>query len=259
MAFENLQTLADRARERYATPKSELPTKIEKADAKRACVTCHKEYVSKWKQTKYCSLTCRNKNIRMRSAVVRICLFCKQDFLSRRRQYGPTRYCSTKCFYKNAKREAFKAVTCGHCGRAFTRRMRRRHQTRHFCNVVCRGRFFSGENASSYRGDSDPNRGYKWVALAEKIRIRDCYVCQRCGKSQQDNKQKLSVDHIRPWRSFDDKDAANDPGNLVSLCRACHSEKTHAAEAAWLRGDVLAMKQYERSVRLPPLFARIQQ
>jgi hypothetical protein len=38
--------------------------------------------------------------------------------------------------------------------------------------------------------------------LAETIRQRDGYRCQRCNKTQDENGQKLSVDHIIAWRTL---------------------------------------------------------
>jgi 5-methylcytosine-specific restriction endonuclease McrA len=87
--------------------------------------------------------------------------------------------------------------------------------------------------------------------LAETIRQRDGYRCQRCNKTQDENGQKLSVDHIIAWRTFDDKTEANRPRNLVSLCRSCHSLKTSTFEQASMRGDCIAMYQYERNIVLP--------
>jgi 5-methylcytosine-specific restriction endonuclease McrA len=106
-----------------------------------------------------------------------------------------------------------------------------------------------------YRGNADPNRGGEWRRLAEQIRTRDRHTCQRCGTTQLTNGRKLDVDHIRPWRSFTDKRQANDPTNLISLCKRCHRHKTATIERQWLKGDRLAMLQYEKAVKLPPLFA----
>lgn len=103
---------------------------------------------------------------------------------------------------------------------------------------------------SMFRGGRDRDRGRGWAKRAEKIRARDLYRCQRCGKSEEENGQKLSVDHIIPWRVFEDKDAANVDANLTSLCKSCHSHKTSRAEQRWLRGDRHDFSGYVRAIRL---------
>lgn len=104
-------------------------------------------------------------------------------------------------------------------------------------------KFTVGEAHPNWRGGSDPNRGAEWVKLSDQIRVRDCRECCRCFKTEQANGQRLSVDHIIPWRLLTDKAVANDPRNLASLCRSCHSLKLKY-ERKLLRGDVLALKEY---------------
>jgi len=53
----------------------------------------------------------------------------------------------------------------------------------------------------------------------------------------------------RPWREFDDEAEANNPNNLVSLCRRCHAKKARY-ENRWLRGDGLALQEYRRFIGL---------
>jgi 5-methylcytosine-specific restriction endonuclease McrA len=120
-----------------------------------------------------------------------------------------------------------------------------------FCSRECTRKFHVGENSPLYRGDKDPNRGAAWNKLAASIRERDNYCCRRCGLCEWGQPDKLSVDHIRPWRSFKDKTEANHPDNLAALCRVCHSYKTTVIEKAWLRGDVIAWKQWVASLNLP--------
>lgn len=86
-------------------------------------------------------------------------------------------------------------------------------------------------------GESEPGRGLGWLARAGSIRDRDGHSCRRCGKSEAENNGKLSVDHVIPWRLFANKELANSPVNLVSLCRSCHSWKTSRAEKSYLVGD----------------------
>jgi len=142
-------------------------------------------------------------------------------------------------------------VECRQCGKSFRRTAAAvKRSVNVFCGMACFAAFNVGENHVLFRGDKDPNRGAKWNKLAATIRHRDAYTCRRCGKCEYGLTEKLSVDHVRPWRSFDDKALANNPDNLVSLWRACHSHKTTVVEAAWLRGDVIAWKQWVVSLSL---------
>ena len=49
----------------------------------------------------------------------------------------------------------------------------------------------------------------------EEVRERDNRVCQECGKTEKENKQKLSVHHIH-------YDKPNCDPDLISLCRICN-------------------------------------
>ncbi len=120
-----------------------------------------------------------------------------------------------------------------------------------FCCLACRTAFWIGPQHPSFLGNTDPNRGNGWKRLAASIRKRDGYRCRRCRRTQLENGHSLDVDHIKPWRSFVNKAEANDPANLASLCDKCHCYKTARIERQWLRGDVLAMQEHERAIKLP--------
>ncbi len=64
--------------------------------------------------------------------------------------------------------------------------------------------------------------------LKEKIRERDNYECQECHKKQEELNEKLSVHHI----DYNKKN--NNPLNLISLCRKCHT-KTSFNRKHWKR------------------------
>ena len=58
----------------------------------------------------------------------------------------------------------------------------------------------------------------EWREIAKKIRVRDGYICQRCGK------RGFIVHHIIPWiQSHDDSH-----DNLITLCRSCHAIIEHS-------------------------------
>lgn len=64
--------------------------------------------------------------------------------------------------------------------------------------------------------------GRPWRRTVERIKVRDRYTCQKCGKVTLDGE----VDHISNAR---DKDGRLDDSdlNLQYLCKSpCHSDKT---------------------------------
>lgn len=68
---------------------------------------------------------------------------------------------------------------------------------------------------------NDPNAyGPDWPRLRAAIRARDGYRCQVCGAPE--TGRAHHVHHIRPFRTFADRQAANHPDNLITLCPACH-------------------------------------
>lgn len=144
-------------------------------------------------------------------------------------------------------------VNCAHCnGPVSAWRLSSAQQRRStvLCSSACARLWLRGENHPFHRGNVTSDRGPEWESLAETIRVRDGRCCRRCGKPETENGARLSVDHLVPWRTFTDKTLANDPENLVSLCRSCHTKKTVGPERAYLRGDGLALAQFKRECGL---------
>lgn len=222
---------------------------------RRKCRQCGEVAVRGTRQM-FCSSRC--SGLFRQAKVSRTCVHCQAQF-SVPRCYSSRPFCNLKCARAHAsKRPQFVATKCEACGTAFRRTaaaIKRLKGGKVFCSLACARGYMQGENNPHYRGGKDPNRGCKWIALAEKIRARDEFRCQRCNCTQEENGQKLSVDHIVPWRSFTDKVEANHPTNLVSLCRRCHAIKTNDYERKWLAGDRIGMEKYRRSINLKPLFA----
>ena len=69
----------------------------------------------------------------------------------------------------------------------------------------------------SWRRGATPNRA-KWAKVRLLVLDRDGWACVQCGKAG-----RLEVDHRVP---LEDGGALYDPGNLQSLCRGCHIDKT---------------------------------
>jgi DEAD/DEAH box helicase domain-containing protein len=62
--------------------------------------------------------------------------------------------------------------------------------------------------------------GPGWEDLRRRVINRDGHRCQVCGAS--DTLRPLHVHHIQPFRSFTNRETANQIQNLVTLCPACH-------------------------------------
>ncbi len=118
--------------------------------------------------------------------------------------------------------------------------MRRRRKTPH----APRLRRLSGVQHPQYRRQPLLPLPADWEERAERIRARDGYRCRNCGKTQQENGRKLTVDHILPRRWFTDPSGADDPDNLMSRCGSCHGKKTARAERKLLQGDVVGFQQH---------------
>jgi uncharacterized protein YlaI len=86
-----------------------------------------------------------------------------------------------------------------------------------------------GENHPNYKGgislkefkDTHGLEPDEWKKLAQEIRKRDNFTCQLCGK-----KGATDVHHIIPRRIKID----NNPDNLITLCRSCHSKVEHLTD-----------------------------
>jgi 5-methylcytosine-specific restriction protein A len=59
----------------------------------------------------------------------------------------------------------------------------------------------------------------EWLAIRERILLRDSYRCRDCGCLCH-GKGNAHVDHVNG------DDSNNDDSNLQTLCRRCHSSKT---------------------------------
>lgn len=221
----------------------------------RECPVCHRQMRG---SLKTCSKACGYTFRKLKARRPKSCPICKGEFWPIRRGLTASKYCSRACAnVKASERLAMVSVTCAQCARIFKRTKGAVKRVENvFCNQVCRAKFLQGNNHPNWRGGHDANRGPSWQKLAAQIRERDQHICRRCGRTEAENKQKLDVDHIVPWRAFPGRpDVANDPRNLVALCKRCHRIKTSVAERKYLKGDCIAMAQYEEAISLPPLLA----
>jgi hypothetical protein len=96
----------------------------------------------------------------------------------------------------------------------------------HKFNIVLRdrsesriGRRRGAANHAWKGGVTERDYVIEWRTIARKIRDRDAWACQDCGEQRKRWGRALHVHHI-------DRDKLNnDPGNLISLCAACHRRR----------------------------------
>lgn len=209
------------------------------------CPVCGTQFTRKGKT---CSARC-GYELRKRETsqkYVSVCIECSSTFRGQTRR---AKFCSQEC--SRVHHAAMIEVECFTCGRPFQRRWGAvKRVKKNTCSRECAALSNSGENHPHWRGGHDPNRGSRWNKIAEEVRLRDNRACRRCRKTEEENGQKLSVDHIMPWRLFEAADVANQLDNLAALCRSCHAWKTSVAEKKMLLGDNIDFQQYLRSLNL---------
>lgn len=115
-------------------------------------------------------------------------------------------------------------LTCAKCGASFSRKpwvlaQNKSTSGHRFCTDACRREFMRGGNDPRYVGGPTTYRGRGWLVQRMKAVERDGGVCQSCGKSVGDS---IPVHHVRPYRQFENAEAANQLSNLICYCQSCH-------------------------------------
>jgi 5-methylcytosine-specific restriction endonuclease McrA len=101
---------------------------------------------------------------------------------------------------------------------------------REFCSHECMMKSdaykekLRGSNHHNWQGGKSfmGGRGPGWKQKTEKIRKRDKYTCQDCGKKESDEETAFPVHHIIPYWNFSNWRTANRDSNLITLCTGCH-------------------------------------
>lgn len=166
------------------------------------------------------------------------CEYCDKtfdDYPSRREGRGrETFYCSDEC--KNRDQIDSDAITveCAVCGAELRRTSCQQNNMgdyaikNHFCSKDCESEWkrehWVGDNHPNWHGGSPNYYGENWQKQRRRVRERDNYTCQQCGKTEDDNQydQVHDVHHIEPFDPEKDMKEQNRLQNLVTLCRSCH-------------------------------------
>ena len=99
-----------------------------------------------------------------------------------------------------------------------------------YCSNKCRGKWLhinkSGENSPYWQGgiSFEPYTSDFNQQLKDRIRVRDNFICQKCGVPELECNERLSIHHI----DYDKKNCRED--NLLSLCRSCNGKVNYNRE-----------------------------
>ena len=208
----------------------------------KECIECGETFLTKpHLNKKFCSKECQFKNLSAttRSRVTRICPNCGVEVkvIPSRVESSKQNFCSRECHNEwrskntaGANSPSWKRVIkkCGYCGKELSIPPNRLAHEKTYCNRECMAldyeKRFSGENSPTWKGGlTRKNYGPNWHSQRRLTRKRDLFICVRCGKSEHENGQELSVHHIKLFRLCKDYKEANQLENLVSLCRECHT------------------------------------
>lgn len=188
---------------------------------------------------KYCSLNCRNMHKRNR--IIKTCLNCGKEFFTYpyRDAKGQGIFCGEVCQKEHAKQKYESArikKICIVCGKEYTVKK----YTHENCNAICCSiKCLSEYRVDKSKGKNNPNwrGGSSFEPYCEKFnrnfkeRVREFWdrKCVICGKTESDNKQKLSVHHV----SYNKSSCCDDSTpKFVVLCQSCHT-KTNFNRNYW--------------------------
>lgn len=197
------------------------------------CLNCGKSFSSPYKNRKFCGKKCTGE-YKVKSALVTLtCDYCGKLLQRKRCNVKETKnFCSVECRTNDTKKREIRY--CAYCGKPVERKLSSfmtdgKPRTDIYCSRKCMGEHYRqigktvGENNGCWTGGKDMYKGQGWYRIKNIIRKRDNYTCQRCGITEKEYGQHLSVHHIYPYQLFKGNDQlANQSINLVSLCEPCH-------------------------------------
>lgn len=187
------------------------------------CLACGKVVLTPpaWHyRRKYCSKPCADSHYNRKHFQgpnnFMVCRYCRKPLSGMRKIW-----CSQRC--RDRWRFEFDRThfSCPECGRT-VRIPIKDSNVQKYCSRSCaraayNRKHFQGPNNPNWRGGRAHSYGPGWKEIRQHVRERD-RVCQRCGKTPEENGRALDVHHKGPHRLTGD----NSMRNLVALCRSCH-------------------------------------
>lgn len=193
--------------------------------------------------------------------IVKVCEWCQEEYEIIRSHAKQSRFCSRKCKdewrSKNVRGEdnwSWKPKIikiCNQCGNEYevTPAIT---ETSRFCSNKCHNKWKSinlrGEKNSGWKGGMSFGKYCRLFNQKFKETIRDRHNrrCFLCGKSEEDNNNKLCVHHV----NYDKNCLCGSVCEFVPLCNRCHS-KTNHNRRYW--EDLIMCHLYQERAWLPDI------
>jgi formylmethanofuran dehydrogenase subunit E len=120
-----------------------------------------------------------------------------------------------------------KEVPCDNCDEQFSKPISRIGESHNFCSRDCYYEWAREGNLREGQSLREPEYGPNWGHQRQKAIERDNHVCQSCGVTSEEHKQRCGMDlhvhHITPWHEFTNHQERNKLSNLITLCSECHA------------------------------------
>ena len=194
----------------------------------KTCEWCGGEFITSGAQRKnrFCSEAClRNWQRSFRKK--QYCVRCGKEIISGER-YIKRKYCNECVPIHRSESQINRIQTeCGYCHKTLYVIPSAYNQNKFcYCDKNCMAKHYAelyhGENSPSWKGGNSHHYIGNYFGTRREIRERDNYTCQRCGITETEYGQEMSVHHIKNYKLFEDKYQANEKTNLVCLCEKCH-------------------------------------
>ena len=193
------------------------------------CLECGKEFTSKHKKQKFCSVECKSNHNNRKV----LCDCCGKSIKINKYRIKRSNhhFCNQECYSKwnsgeNHPLYNSEEVLCDYCGKPIKVHKYKIKKNHIFCSTECHGKW----NSENRRGENHPNwnsnltdedrqsrrliEGYS--DFIKQVFERDNYTCQITGKRGRD----LNVHHLNSYDS--DKEHRTDINNAITLSKDIH-------------------------------------
>ena len=180
----------------------------------------------------YCSLKCYYEYRNNNNKIKRTCKQCGKEFNVTPSiiKHTPAHFCSRKCFIEFQDKRL--TQICKQCGKEFkitASTVKKGHGT--LCSRKCQNEYFTGKNASAWKGgiSFEPYCSKFNNEFKERVRKFWGRKCGICGKTEKSEGKKLAVHHVNYIKMVC---CDNTPPLFIPLCKNCHP-KTNWNREYW--------------------------